>query len=126
ADLWAGAEALSAPAAGTREAGVAVGNARGLAGSLARAGLEWEAEHGVRRARQSDTPTERGGADPPDMVNHARSAVLAAASGLVAGLLPFRAPPTSPCAWNSDNWLNVAGNACPGAIASERRRWQPD
>src|SRR5262249_22204590 len=93
ADLWAGAEALSAPAAGTREAGVAVGNARGLAGGLAGAGLEWEAEHGVRRAGQSETPTDAGRAHPPDVVDYAGCAALAAPSGMVAGLLPFRAPP---------------------------------
>src|SRR5262245_17979956 len=92
ADLWAGEQDLSAPAAGMREAGVAVGNTRGLASRLAGAELEWEAEHGVRRARQSDTPTERSGADPPHVGNHAGSASPAPASGMVAGLVPFRAP----------------------------------
>src|SRR6266545_3139885 len=101
-DLRAGQKDLSAPEVGAGQARDALWNACGTARCPHAAWAEWAVEHRLCRAGESDAAAKRGGPHSADMGNHAASTAVAAASRMVAGLLPFRAPArVAPCAARS-------------------------
>src|SRR6266508_3305482 len=91
ADLWAGQETLSASASSGGHVSDAVRGTRSAPGVPPQTGLERQAEYRLCRAREFDAAADGGGPHPPELVDDAGGAAVAARSGVVAGVLPFRA-----------------------------------
>jgi len=90
-DLRTGEKDLSAPEVGAGHIRAALWNTRRTPISPARTGLEWKAQSGLCGAGEFDAAADGGGPHPSQLVDQAGSAAVAAASGVVASLLPFRA-----------------------------------
>jgi hypothetical protein len=78
----------------------------------------------VERVKK-DAAADGGGPHPPDLVNDAGGAAVAAPSGVVARRPTISSVRTRPYERCSRNRGTAVGSEFPNAIASGHRRWRP-
>src|SRR5262249_11391326 len=92
AAVWGGEEALSAAGAHAWDPSAALWNARSIEGRTYGARAKWAAQYRICRARESEGAPKWGRVGPPDLVDAPGRAAVAAAAGMVAGVLSLCAP----------------------------------